>query len=383
MVTRFVDFERDKLFDEVWEHPVSHLAQQYGVSDANLRLAAREMGLPLPASGHWSKVAHGKGAAKPELPDTEGPATYRLTWYVNDEVEEMARRFEPRFSELKKPAADMPPMATALGECIPLIRQMATRLKKGFKDGREWPAVKGGGLFELAVAPENQLRALLTMDRLVRYCKASGLKLVTDDKAQAPAHFLVDGTKLTMRIFESGRREDNEVTPAELLNARSDPYALRHRQKYVYRATNLLKLEVQVPDWRWTEFTVQDGSETPLAERLAEVPARMQEVALRIRLRDEIRTEERDQAETRRAALARQEALKAAELAKLAKFEGLADRLERAGRLRVLTAALQASKVFPEDSEVRELTWLRTAADWLDPTVQVHWPVVDDAHVLA
>ena len=266
---------------------------------------------------------------------------------------------------------------------MPLIRQMAARLKKGFKDGREWPAVKGGGLFELAVAPENQLRALLTMDRLVRYCKASGLRLVTDDKTQAPAHFLVVGTKLTVRIFESGRREDNEVTPAELLKAKSDPYALHYRQKYVFRATNVLKLEVQVPDWRHTEFTLQDGSEMPLAERLAEVPARMQEAALRIRLRDEIRSEERDRAETRRAALARQEALKAAELAKLAKFEALADRLERAGRLRVLTAALEASKVFPEEAASRELTWLRTASDWLDPTVQAHWPVVDYAHVLA
>jgi len=139
---------------------------------------------------------------------------------------------------------------------------------------------------------------------------------------------------------------------------------------------------VRLASSRWTLFSVQDGSEESLAVRLDDVPERIRAAAVRLQLRDEIWAEQRRHREQLQATLDEQKALKEAELEKLAQFEDMAQCLERAARLRALGAALESSKTLPPDQATAQLEWLRNAADWLDPTVGRHWPVVDDAELV-
>lgn len=59
---------RQQLYDLVWSEPISQLAKQYKISDANFRNVCKRMSVPIPLSGHWSKVKYGKPVSVIQLP---------------------------------------------------------------------------------------------------------------------------------------------------------------------------------------------------------------------------------------------------------------------------------------------------------------------------
>ncbi|MBU5439812.1 hypothetical protein KQI42_17485 [Tissierella sp. MSJ-40] len=58
--------EREKLFNEVWEEPLTTVAKRYGVSDNGLRKRCIKLQIPLPPNGYWAKLKAGKTV--PEKP---------------------------------------------------------------------------------------------------------------------------------------------------------------------------------------------------------------------------------------------------------------------------------------------------------------------------
>lgn len=380
MATKFVDFERSKLYEQVWAQALGQVAQSYGVSNAEVKRAAQALAVPLPPAGHWTKVAHGKGIATPALPEFTGKTTHRHTWWVNDETEEVNRRFVEVQDGTARPTLPLPPLSASLADCLPLIKKMAGRLKKAHKDTRNWPAVGGyHGMFEVSVSPANQERALFTFDRILRHCLAAGLNVQSDETKREPAYFLIEGTALTMRIFESGRREEREPTPEERAKLKANPNAYVYRpDRYVFHPSNVLKLEVQLKDYRSTEFTIVDGSELRLADRIQDVPCKLMDSALKDKLRRDIRAEERRREKARREAHQRKVERRRKELDRLKHFEDAASQLDRALRLRSLADGMEKCGKFANPEGLEKVAWIRNAADWLDPLVNKKWPTVDD-----
>jgi hypothetical protein len=61
--------EREKLFNEVWNEPMTTVAKRYGLSDNGLRKRCIKLEIPLPPVGHWAKLQAGKKSVpKPKLP---------------------------------------------------------------------------------------------------------------------------------------------------------------------------------------------------------------------------------------------------------------------------------------------------------------------------
>ena len=73
------------------------------------------------------------------------------------------------------------------------------------------------------MSPDSQLRALCTLDRVIRHCVASGLQVVTDAASGLPAHFLVEGQALTLRVVESADKENAPRTHEHLADVRANP----------------------------------------------------------------------------------------------------------------------------------------------------------------
>lgn len=61
-------YERDKLYQEVWEAPVRGVAKRYGVSDVYLARICSKMSIPLPGRGYWAKPKE-RRPPRPPLPD--------------------------------------------------------------------------------------------------------------------------------------------------------------------------------------------------------------------------------------------------------------------------------------------------------------------------
>lgn len=61
--------EREKLFNEVWNEPMTTVAKRYDLSDNGLRKRCIKLEIPLPPVGHWAKLQAGKeSVSKPKLP---------------------------------------------------------------------------------------------------------------------------------------------------------------------------------------------------------------------------------------------------------------------------------------------------------------------------
>lgn len=64
--------EREKLYNEIWEEPVSIVSKRYGISDTALRKRCIKLNIPIPPRGHWEKVRSGQKVKRPSLPKVFG-----------------------------------------------------------------------------------------------------------------------------------------------------------------------------------------------------------------------------------------------------------------------------------------------------------------------
>lgn len=298
--------------------------------------------------------------------------------FGHSEPVEVERRWRDALPTLLPTAGQLPPLSSELGECLPSIRRTAAALRRGERGRRNWPVVRGPGLFEVAVAPESQLRALCTLDRIVRHCCASGLTLVADESSGKAAHFLVQGQAMTLRLSESADREEVLVGKVRPSRVRADPELLRwKRDKYAYKSTGRLQLTVRPLGLNWVALSVRDAADAPLSSRIADVPMKLQQVALRLRLRDEVRQEVRRAAAALTAEGEMRDQLAQAAQARLARYEAMATSFERAERLRRLAAAMEA-RLDSQSRDVAEgVADLRATADRLDPTLGGFWESAD------
>ena len=62
-------YDREKLYQEVWKEPVSIVSKRYGVSDTALAKVCRRMNIPLPPRGYWAKTRAGQSVGIPALPN--------------------------------------------------------------------------------------------------------------------------------------------------------------------------------------------------------------------------------------------------------------------------------------------------------------------------
>lgn len=380
MPLKSIKFERQSLYEEVWTTPVSKLAAAHGVSSYDITKAARSMGIPLPPNGHWTKVAHGKGVPRPPLPPGKFPTTYQNSVNVRLGDEDTLERFNKALEAKPVAALVLPPMAKTLNDCLPIVKRTAAHIVKAPRDNRGWRRACGMGCFEVAVSPDLEVRALLTLDRVLRLCEQAGLTYAKPNHERGAASFSIEGILLTVRIFESAKQAERALTPKEQEQRERDPNGYVYiPDRYSYTSSGKLRLEGRQLDRSWPEFSVVDGTSKPLHERIGEVPEKLIQAALFRKAQTEHWEEQSRRAEAHRRMLAEKAEVRRLALAKLESFEKLALDADRATSLRNLSALLEANRESSPYATPENLAWIRNAADWLDPLVKRHWPEVDDA----
>lgn len=67
-------YDRDKLYEQVWAEPMRDLAKRYGVSDVWLAKVCRWLRVPMPGRGYWAKSSAGHAVPmRPALPKCPRP----------------------------------------------------------------------------------------------------------------------------------------------------------------------------------------------------------------------------------------------------------------------------------------------------------------------
>ncbi|WP_375739451.1 hypothetical protein [Pseudomonas boanensis] len=60
---------REELYAEVWQRPMTKIAEHHGVSSSFMARVCTQMNVPRPPRGHWAKLENGKPSPQPPLPE--------------------------------------------------------------------------------------------------------------------------------------------------------------------------------------------------------------------------------------------------------------------------------------------------------------------------
>ena len=47
-------YDREELYQKVWEHPMLKVAEEYGISSVALGKVCRRLSVPVPGRGYWA-----------------------------------------------------------------------------------------------------------------------------------------------------------------------------------------------------------------------------------------------------------------------------------------------------------------------------------------
>lgn len=61
-------YNRETLYQEVWNMPVTEVAKRYKVSDVTIHKVCKSLNIPTPTPGYWAKLRAGKPVKKTPLP---------------------------------------------------------------------------------------------------------------------------------------------------------------------------------------------------------------------------------------------------------------------------------------------------------------------------
>ena len=392
MTWKTTSFERQKLFDEVWETPVTKLAKAYGLSDVGLRKICVALDVPLPPRGYWAKRAAGRTVPKPALPETKLPTTYERVMNVI-EVDQV---LEDRISKARDSTPDAensetsdfsPPLdPTAFSQQAKLVMRAMKSVK--LEDG----AVSSLGVTwaDISVSPDLKERAFLLVDRFVHELHAVGAKF---ENAHPPLPtlrrgmrreagskrncFTLHGQRYFVRIQERIRQELVPPPPPKPLRPGARQPAWQYRPpEYRYVPTGKLFASIVDAATYYESYKVDDTARGTIEVKVRKAVRWVADAALRRNVENEVRAERelarRKKAQAWDVAKANKDAL----LAKLAAFEKMAKDLERARSLRRFMEEVAASKMAPANL-VGSLELIALMADWLDPLVKAAWPEVD------
>lgn len=365
-------YDREELYQKVWEQPLLKVAEEYGVSSVALGKTCRKLSVPVPGRGHWAKLAHGHaGAKKPPLPKLEKvPVIYRYP--VERKPQNVTDQGDPEFvaiDNLLSSGALNPSVIDPGAPLHPLIRRTASLLRsRNRKDenGILLPREPGG--LDVKVSEGTLERALQVLGQLIAVLERRGFSLEVSENG--PTMTLIDGKRISFGIEEPIRKvvtkkarvpnptdswDYDEVVTHEptgklVLVIRSEALG-RYEQRTRWSDAKVQRVENLIPDYIATLMRTAVALRRQEEERRQREANEQRRAQERVQLQKDIHEEEK----------------------KLEQFNKWVDAWERAERLRRFIAAYQEkSQSWGDEKQSQHEDWIEWAtrqADRLDPFV--------------
>ena len=272
-------FERNELYEKVWEKPVSHLTEELGISSHKLYKACEELDIPTPSAGYWAKLRHDKEVNKPELPESD-KESFTLT------IREESRRQKEQTKPTKKIS-----VSKRLTQPHPLIKQARKNIDKTSLN--HYNRIRGGSPLDLSVGPDNVERSLRILDALFKEIEERGYNLRTKKKNKSYWMLIGNGQdEVYFQLREKGNRtqvSDDQRWP-----------------KYEYTPTGELQLALFRETYDRTGKVLSDTQSKKLEDRLGEFFMKLDQVIEQVKKRrlerEEYHRKQREKREIKEAA---------------------------------------------------------------------------------
>jgi len=367
-------YNRETLYKEIWEQPVTEVAKRYNVSDNAIRKVCKAMNIPLPEQGYWAKLRAGKPVKQTALPKIKTPkqelliktGTARILHIKNNALafllDEDREKILGVAAKLRVP-----------GPTVQMQKKVADQYKKtkdwleSHKDGQ--PRQYGRGYIEEipfmadTVSAASLSRAFRVVDALVKATMPYGGTMTYDFQ------FYVNGETVPFSVSESKDEIPHETTKAEKMELLKYE---EEKRKHSWAS----KPKIPQYDRPWNgrlcitingTLKFRDCKEYMLEDRIGEILVALYEASYPIR-QARLAEEEKQQKEYE-AQLRRRERAERynAEIAKTEELVNAADDYDIACKIRAYVSAVESNGV-PDDQAAAWIQWAREKADWYDPT---------------
>jgi len=367
-------WNRQELYEKVWQFPLRKLAVEYGISDVGLAKVCRKLEIPLPGLGHWTRIACGHTIARPPLPVMENiPVLIRQ---IREPETRVLPEDTPELERIERVAAATTPSVTKAMLAHPFIEKTRLLLNEArSRDGEKLWASHEAEWLDLRVTKNCLARALRIMAVIIHMLEREGFRLIVEKKRSESTSAIVYGETIRFGLIERSRQvkpspKPNSSSPSSYNPIRIEPTGVLSIEVWKYYAEGLQKT------WR-------DRESARLEEQLPKCIAGMMRIALKERAERDKREKE-EQAKQKRIDEVRAELRQIEkEEKKIKALEREAIRWRRAERLRAYIEAVRRDavrKTDPEDqAEVMEwIEWAEWQADRIDPLKPSPRSLVDD-----
>jgi hypothetical protein len=365
MIDRNSKWNRQELYEMVWQSPLRKLAADYKMSDVGLAKICRKLKIPLPGLGHWTKIACGHTIPRPPLPAMDNvPVVIRK---IREPETPVLPEDAPELERIERVAAATTPPVTKAMLAHPLIEK--TRVVLSESRSREGEKLWGGRETEwldLRVTKTTLPRTLRIMAAIIHMLEREGFKIVVKKSKPESTSAVVYGETIRFGLIERSRQVKPSPKPHSSSSYSYNPICLE--------PTGVLSIEV----WRCyaegLQKTWSDRESARLEQQLPKCVAGMMRIALRERAERDKREKEEQAREKRIDEVRAELRTIEKEEKKIKALEREAIRWLRAERLRNYVAAVRASAA--KDAEW--LAWAERQADRIDPLKPTPPSIVDD-----
>lgn len=379
-------YDREELYQKVWEQPLLKVAEEYGVSAVALGKTCRKLSVPVPGRGHWAKLAHGKvGTKKPPLPKLDKvPVIFRSP--VTPKKPTTSDQNDPELAainQLLSSGALNPPELDANARPNSLIRHTQSLLRsRSKKDEHGILLPRESTALDVKVSEGALERALQVMAQVLVVLEGQGHSIEVSEQGRTAA--VINGGRVSFGIEEPIRKV---VTKKPRVPNPTDRWD--YDEIVTQEPGGKLVLVIHSGTWgkyeqrtRWSDAKVQR-----IEDLIADFVAGLMRTSVALRRQEEERKQR--EADEQRRARERTQLQKEIqeEEKKLEQFNKWVDEWERAERLRRFVAAYaEKSRSWSVEKQPQYKAWMEWAtrqADRIDPFVVEKPPsVLDRKHEL-
>lgn len=367
-------YDRETLYKEVWEKPVTEVAKRYKVSDVAIHKVCKALDIPTPPAGYWAKLRAGKPVIVIPLPPSDKPSRKTgiqtgSAFQAAGEKESLAFLNEEDRSVIFAVASQilLPDEGARMHSKIIAHRKVVAEWKKHKNsDNRVWNRRNAESVPFLAdsISDESLPRACRIIDALIKAMEPLGCSL-TDTLS-----FVVNGEIVPLAFSES--KDEVKHIPTKEENLQLLKYE-EERKRYSWASKPHIRKYDHVFNGRLTltvngQKSFRDCKSYVLEDRLGDIMIEIYEAAEEIRKAREAREEaerKRQEEERRREELRKRYNV---EVDRTLALTNLAEDYDTACKIRRYIAVVEAQGE-PDEETAKWIEWAKAKADWYDPTV--------------
>lgn len=368
-------YDRETLYEEVWERPVTEVAKRYKVSDVAIHKVCKSLGIPTPPAGYWAKFRAGKPVTKIPLPESSKPAkktgirngteyqpqnAKEMLAFLGEEDRVVALSVATQIRIPDNNAKMHPTITTHRKAVIQWKKKLEEQEAKGWgRRGMDAPPFLAD-----TVSDEALPRVFNIINALIKAMEPLGCYLTEDLK------FVINGESVSISVSEAKDEVKHVLTKEENMQVlKYEDEKRRHSwaskpniRKYDYLYNGRITLTIN----KSKKF--RDSKSYVVEDRLGGIMIELYEASNVIRKEREAREE---------ADLKRQEEERCkeecrerynTEVDRTLALVNLADDYETACKIRSYVSAVETSGNLNEKT-VTWIEWAKAKADWYDPTI--------------